>query len=168
MNKKTFSVLFGQFYSPLYHYLYRMTGSHEDAEELLQETFYKAMLSLKIKNLHQTRAWLFKVARNLYVDWVRKHAREQHMLHHMQEDMPIVSHLGNPEKDYDIKERQLELHQLMQKLPERMRTLLYLREVEGFSYQELCATLELTMNQVKVTLHRAREKFNQYVKEQGE
>lgn len=47
----------------------------------------------------------------------------------------------------------------MQQLPERMRTILYLREIEEFSYQELAETLAMSLDQVKVTLHRARKNF---------
>ncbi|HEU5138832.1 MAG TPA: sigma-70 family RNA polymerase sigma factor [Bacillales bacterium] len=165
MPSDTFSKLFDQFHPSLYRYLYRMTGSRTEAEELLQETFIKAMVSLKVKNLKQARAWLYKVARNLYVDWVRKSSAEQRMVDQIKQDALTTSHRGNPETEYDKKEQQQKLAQIMQRLPERMRTVLYLREVEEFSYMELCETMELTMSQVKVTLHRSRERFRALAKE---
>lgn len=165
MRSDTFSKLFDQFHPSLYRYLYRMTGSHSEAEELLQETFVKAMVSLKVKNLKQARAWLYKVARNLYVDWVRKNSAEQRMVDHVKRNTLHTSPLGNPEAEYDQKERQRRLSKIMQRMPERMRTILYLREVEEFSYRELSETMELSMSQVKVTLHRSRERFRLLAKE---
>lgn len=68
---------------------------------------------------------------------------------------------GDPETAYEQKEAAQTVERIMRQLPERMRTILYLREIEGFSYDELAAAMELNMNQVKVTLHRAREKFRE-------
>ncbi|HEX7063908.1 MAG TPA: RNA polymerase sigma factor [Bacillales bacterium] len=123
MQSNTFSKLFDQFHPSLYRYLYRMTGSHTEAEELLQETFVKAMVSLKVKNLKQARAWLYKVARNLYVDWVRKNSAEQRMVDQVKQGTSTISPLGNPEKEYDQKEQQQKLAQIMRLMPERMRTI---------------------------------------------
>jgi len=162
MKAQTWSELFAEYQYPLYRYLYRMCGSREIAEELLQETFYRAMLSLSIQEARQVRAWLYKVARNLYIDWVRKRSSEQKMLEHIRWLTPASSPTYEPETVYRQKEDKAKIVWIMQQLPERMRTILYLREIEDFTYQELGATLDLSMDQVKVTLYRAREKFREW------
>lgn len=160
LKKYIFQSLFEGYQLPLYRYLLQMTRNKEQAEELLQETFYRALTSLKVKDITSARAWLFKVARNLYIDSVRKATTEEKMLAQMKIDYRD-SQFRLPEEEAINKSRQEELEETLNQLPERMRSILYLREVQGLSYKELEVTLNLTNSQVKTTLHRAREKFRQ-------
>ncbi|SDJ65647.1 RNA polymerase sigma factor [Sediminibacillus albus] len=162
MKKYIFAELFEQFRLPLFRYLLQLTRNRELAEELLQETFYRAMVSLGVKDMLQARAWLFKVARNLYIDWTRKSKAEQRMVERVQMEYRSASDLGNPQEQLEKKNRQQELEAILAMLPERMRTILYLREIQGFTYKELSTAMNLTDSQVKITLHRARQKFRHY------
>ncbi|PAV31003.1 hypothetical protein CIL05_04650 [Virgibacillus profundi] len=164
MKKYIFTELFEQYQLPLFRYLMQMTRNRELAEELLQETFYRAMVSLKVKNMLHARAWLFKVARNLFIDSVRKSNAEQRMVDKVKMEHIPISDLGNPEQQLEKRTRQEELEEVMGMLPERMQTILYLREIQGLTYKELSTTMNLTESQVKTTLHRARQKFREYDK----
>ncbi len=139
-----------------------MSRNKQVAEELLQETFYRAMISLKVKNIVQAKAWLFKVARNLYIDSTRKLKSEQRMMDRVQMELTTVSNIGNPEAALEQKSRQEHIEQILEMLPERMQTIIYLREIQAFTYKELAAAMDLTESQVKVILHRARAKFRYY------
>lgn len=161
MKRSAFAQLFEEYQYPLYRYLYRISGSKQVAEELLQETFYRAMLSLSMQDTRAIRAWLYKVSRHLYIDWLRKRAGEQKMLQSIKEQSSIVDETFHPERVLWQKEQKDRITRIMHQLPERMRTILYLREIEGFSYQELAETMELSPDQVKVTLHRAKIKFRE-------
>lgn len=164
MKAQLWSEWFAEYQQPLYRYLYRMCGSREVAEELLQETFYRAMLSLSIQDARQARAWLYKVARLLYIDWLRKQTSEKSMLENIRRLFSASSRTYEPETMYRQKEDKQRAEWILQQLPERMRTILYLREIEEFSYQELAETLAMSLDQVKVTLHRARKKFREWEK----
>ncbi|MUK90779.1 sigma-70 family RNA polymerase sigma factor [Ornithinibacillus sp. L9] len=162
MKKYTYHELFEAYQLPLYRYLLQLSRNKEVAEDLLQETFYRAMVSLKVKHTMQAKAWLFKVARNLYIDSTRKRNTEQKVLNELMRDYSPATSIGNPEQSLEKKTKQEELEALLSMLPENMQTILYLREVQGFSYKELALAMDLTENQVKVTLHRARIKFREY------
>lgn len=166
MKKHIFTTLFETYELPLYRYLLQMTRNPEQAEELLQETFYRAMVSLRFKNLTNARAWLFKVARNLYIDSLRKAKTEEKILEHMKAQYQQVK-FRVPEEELARKSRQEELEEVLHQLPERMRSILYLREIQGLSYKELETALNLNASQVKTTLHRAREKFRIYEMNKG-
>jgi len=168
LQKNIFISLFETYQLPLYRYLLQMTRNEETAEELLQETFYRAMVSLKVENMNQAKAWLFKVARNLYIDQLRKAEAEERMLEKVKAKQTGISSLGNPQQQLEKKWKQKELEQILSMLPERMRTILYLREIQGFTYKELEIMMNLTESQVKVTLHRARSKFRQLQAERKE
>ncbi|WP_268744584.1 MULTISPECIES: RNA polymerase sigma factor [Sediminibacillus] len=168
LKKYLFAELFEKYRLPLFRYLMQMSRNRETAEELLQETFYRAMISLKVKNMVQAKAWLFKVARNLYIDQARKSESENKMIEKLKKDYQPSSKLGNPQQQLESKNRQEELEHILAKLPERMQTIIYLREIQGFSYKELATAMDLSDSQVKTTLHRARQKFQQYEQERRE
>jgi len=165
MNSNTFTEWFETFQIPLYHYLYRTSGSREAAEELLQETFYRAMLSLRLQDTKLIRAWLFKVARNLLIDWLRRKEREAQMIRQVELRSTGISVFPQPEEALEAAENKSSIAEVMARMPEHYRTILYLREVEGFSYLELAEMLGLSLSQVKVTLHRSKTKFRQLAKE---
>ncbi|MGP4105593.1 sigma-70 family RNA polymerase sigma factor [Virgibacillus sp. L01] len=126
----------------------------------MQETFYRAKISLEVKNMAQAKAWLFKVARNLFIDWTRKSKSEQRMVERIQLERTVTNSIGNPEEQLEKKQEQIE--EVLSLLPERMRTILYIREIQGFTYLEVATAMNLSVSQVKTTLFRARKKFWYY------
>ncbi|MCQ6561970.1 RNA polymerase sigma factor [Paenibacillus mendelii] len=161
MNHHTFTELFKAYQPPLYRYLYRTCGSKEAAEELLQETFYRAMLSLRLEDTRLIRAWLYKVARNLMIDWMRRRGKEAEMLRQVELQSTGMSSYPMPEEAYRQELSRSSIAAIMGQLPEHYRTILYLREIEGFSYLELAELLDISLSQVKVNLHRSKTKFKQ-------
>ncbi|WP_036709736.1 RNA polymerase sigma factor [Paenibacillus pinihumi] len=160
-EKDTYTELFKLYSQALYRYLYRMCGSREIAEELLQETFYRSMLSLRRQHLYNAKAWLYKVARHLYIDWQRKHSTEQKAMQQFEELECGISTIPSPEDALDGKEQRRQIEEILLCLPEHYRTVVYLREVDGFSYAELADLLGITMDQVKINLHRGRKRFRE-------
>lgn len=158
MRSDLYTELFKQYQSSLYLYLYRMCGSPETAEELVQETFYRAMVSMKAEHAKYARAWLYKVARHLFIDWYRKYRGEKQMNQEL-EKQGVENTYRTPEEVLTAREHTIRIQQVMKKLPEQYRTILLLREMNELSYKELCEILDMNMNQVKVTLFRARERF---------
>lgn len=158
MRSDLYTELFKQYQSSLYLYLYRMCGSPETAEELVQETFYRAMVSMKAEHAKYARAWLYKVARHLFIDWYRKYRGEKQMNQEL-EKQGLENTYRTPEEVLTAREHTIRIQQVMKKVPEQYRTILLLREMNELSYKELCEILDMNMNQVKITLFRARERF---------
>lgn len=166
MKRKTYDDLekvYLAFAEPLYYYLLKLTGSHSVAEELVQETFFRATLSLDLYKEEQVRGWLFKVARHAYLDEWRKNQRWQWVpfFDQLSNSTNMISPDGIPEKSVIEGELKDEITDIMNLLPENYRTILYLREYKQFTYEELSVTMDLSLNQIKVTLYRARERFRQ-------
>ncbi|WP_280770396.1 sigma-70 family RNA polymerase sigma factor [Salipaludibacillus daqingensis] len=151
----------------LYYYLLQLSGSPEVAEDLLQDTFLKATISLNFYKNDEVKSWLFKVARHAYFDYWRKRKRW--------EWVPFVEKIHNkdqvfhpyetPESFVIEKESSENIKTVYGFMPENYRTILFLREDEKFSYEQLAETLEISENQVKVTLHRARKRFEELVQQ---
>lgn len=161
--------LYRKYTKPLYYFLLKLSGSPQLAEDLTQETFVRATISLSFYENEDVRAWLFKVARNAYLDEWRKRQRRKWVpfADYLFAKDEMASPYGLPEDEALQAETSDDLQQLMTFLPEQYRSILYLREVEMFSYQEIQEALDLSENQVKVTLHRARKKLAQMAEKQG-
>lgn len=158
-RKQKLDDLYRSYAKGLYYYLLRMSGSSVIAEELVQETFYRATISLSLYKHQEVKPWLYKIARNCYIDEWRKRQRWKWVPFFEKEEMK--SPYGVPEDHAIKKETKQELKDLLDLLPENYRTILYLREYEGFSYEEIEETMGLNASQVKVNLHRARKKLQQ-------
>ena len=79
----------------------------------------------------------------------------------------MVSPYVLPEEELMQQEQTEELDDLLRFLPEQYRSILYLREYQSFSYQEIMETLQLSEEQVKVTLYRARKRLAQLAQKKG-
>ncbi|WP_409272270.1 sigma-70 family RNA polymerase sigma factor [Neobacillus sp. SCS-31] len=151
--------LYRKYAKGLYGYLLRLSGSPSIAEDLVQETFLRATVSLSFYRHEDVKPWLFRIARNIYIDEWRRRQRWKWVPFFDKEEM--ISPFGTPEQEAIAGETARELEGLIGLLPENYRTIIYLREYEGFSYSELEEALGLTGAQVKVQLHRARQKLKQ-------
>lgn len=157
------------FAKPLYFYLLKLTGSAHTAEELVQETFYRATLSLDLYAGGEVKSWLFKVARNAYLDEWRKRKRWNWVPFYdtLTNSKEFISPYGVPDEALQTKITGETVEDLLALLPENYRSILYLREFEEFTYEEIASALDLSSSQVKVNLYRARKRFKQLAEKLG-
>src|SRR5271168_5095892 len=138
----------------------------EDVEDVVQQVFLKAFVSLK--RFDQRAAfstWLYKISVNECWDYLRK-KKVRPLVYEADLSEEQVSRLDGvvsadqpPASSSDRAEAKDLLERMMEKLPEQDRQLLVLKEVEGFSVQELAEILDLNVNTVKVRLFRARARL---------
>ncbi|MEH7255276.1 sigma-70 family RNA polymerase sigma factor [Neobacillus niacini] len=161
--------LYKQYARPLYFYLLKLCGSTQLAEDLTQEAFVRATVYLHTYEEEEARAWLFKVARNAYLDEWRKQQRLRTipLLSIFSSKKEMISPYGLPEESLLTQERNQQLDELLKYLPEQYRSIIYLREYELFSYKEISDALQLTKDQVKITLHRARKRLASLAEKKG-
>ena len=158
MNKKrreSLDELYRTYAEQLYYFLLKLSGSPTAAEDLVQETFVRATISLHQVEGSSARAWLYKVARNVYLDEWRRRKRWSWVPFF--QDTEMISPYGVPEEEMDRVEESQMLAEILYRLPENYRAIIHLREIEDMSYEEIAQTLDMTEGQVKVTLHRARK-----------
>jgi RNA polymerase sigma-70 factor, ECF subfamily len=138
----------------------------EDVEDVVQQVFLKVFVSLK--RFDQRAAfstWLYKISVNECWDYLRK-KKVRPLVYEADLSEEQVSRLDGvvsadqpPASSSDRAEAKDLLERMMEKLPEQDRQLLVLKEVEGFSVQELAEILDLNVNTVKVRLFRARARL---------
>jgi len=162
----------------LYRGALRMTGSREEAEDLVQETFLRAY---RFREQFQPgtnfRAWLFKIQTNLFRSRYRKQWNNTQSLDGT-EEFYLYQHLGPdnvPEEDPAgaVLDRLgvEEVKRAIEDLPAAYRAAVLLTDVEGFSYKETAEILEVPVGTVMSRLHRGRQRLQQklyeYARESG-
>jgi len=138
----------------------------EDVEDVVQQVFLKVFVSIKRFDLRAAfSTWLYKITVNECWDYLRK-KKVRPLVYETDLSEEQVSRLDGvvsaerpPESPARRAETKDLLEQLLDELPERDRELLVLKEVEGFSVQELAEMLELNVNTVKVRLFRVRARL---------
>lgn len=145
--------------SKLYRFALRITGHTAEAEDVVQEVFIKLWNHRQDwENLRNAEAWCMHLTRNLSIDRYRKYQRQQDLL---QQNVHLQRNVS-PEEQH-AQEAMDQIRQCMLQLPEKQRLIMHLRDIEGLSYEEISDTLEIPLDQVKVYLHRARQKIKESI-----
>lgn len=146
------AALFQEYHASLVRMLYRRTGDRDRAEEIAQETFARAVAAPP----RNPRSWLFAVALNLVREQGRTRIRQDRRLVLYKAEQ--VAESASPDDEFDRSETAARVRQALDVLTERDREVLLLK-VEGFSYDEIAATLGLARGAVGTTLARARRRL---------
>lgn len=154
---------------PLKNELFRMalriTQNREEAEDVVQETMIKVWNRREQwSQLESIEAFCLTICRNLALDKLR---RMDNQVQSLGDDIEPTdhSHSSNPEQVTIQNERTQMVRQLISELPERLRTCMQLRDIEGKSYRDIATILDITEQQVKVNIFRARQAVReQYLK----
>ncbi|HYJ09844.1 MAG TPA: RNA polymerase sigma factor [Polyangiaceae bacterium] len=137
----------------LYRYCRHLTQSPWDAEDLAQDAMARAFVTLGtlFSNLPAPRAWLFRVASNIWIDRVRRARFELLQGEHAQSEAPSLE----PQAAREAAATLLAL------LSPQQRVAVVLKDVFDFSLEEIAAVLETTPNTVKAALHRGRGRLSE-------
>ena len=162
-DQKAFAELLGRYRDAIYFMLLKMVNNPSDAEDLTIEAFGKAF-----KNISQYTpnfafsTWLFKIATNNCIDFIRKKRAATISLDLSNIDpefssVIIPSDTPDPEEHMINSQKIKMLREVVNKLKPRYRTLVELRYFREFSYEEISVELDLPIGTVKAQLFRARE-----------
>lgn len=147
----------------VYSLCLRMIRNNEDAKDLAQDAFFKAYQNLaKYNPEYKFSAWIFKVASNICVDYLRK-TKAQTLPYDDKISMPHDT--ASAEDIYIHNNNRRQIEKAIQELPEEYRVLVVLYHKEGLSYEQMCQMLKLPMSKVKNRLHRARNKLKETLKD---
>lgn len=164
----------------LYGAAMKMTRNPQDAQDLVQETFLKAFAAFgRYTEGTNLKAWLYRIMTNAYINTYRKRQREPHL--GAVEELEDWQ-LGGAESTTAMASRSAEAEAIdrtpatvvtdaLNALPEEFRMVVYLADVEGFSYQEIADIVGRPIGTVMSRLHRGRAKLRtalgEYAREQG-
>ncbi len=163
-EEKAFAKLLSKYKDAIYYMLLKMVNNKSDAEDLTIEAFGKAF-----KNLHQYSpnyafsTWLFKIASNNCIDFLRKRRGVHVSIENGQEgsdnEQPVKLKSVDPDPEQKMIriQKAILLRRIVRRLKPRYRTLVELRYFREYSYEEIAKELNLPLGTVKAQLFRARE-----------
>lgn len=156
----------------IYGLLFRFTENSEEARDLSQETFLRAFQSIgRFRGEADLRTWIYRIAINLARNrwrWWRRRRRDSTVSldatpgrsnQTLLATLPETS--ANPEQQTLARERELALRSALQRLSLAYREAVILRDIEGFTYEEIAATLGINVGTVKSRLARGRHELRQ-------
>ncbi len=162
-SQKAYADLMHRYKDSIYFMVLKMVNNKEDANDLTVETFAKAFEKLdKYQPEYAFSTWLFRVATNNCIDFIRKKKLNTMSIHGMMDDdgedktLQIKADVLNPEESSIKKQQTEELKLLIENLPIRYRDLITLRYFDELSYEEIAQQLDLPLGTVKAQLFRAR------------
>jgi len=161
-DRSEFARLVDAYSTPVYRVALRILNNPEDAEDVLQETFLKAMRSLPgFEGRSRLSTWLYRIAVNEALMLLRKRRPEVSIEHDEDEEgisepHQIIDWCCLPERELLSAESRAFLNRAIQLLPENLKVVFLLRDIEGLSIKETAAALNLTETAVKTRLLRAR------------
>ncbi len=175
-DEQAYALLMKSYNKPVYYMVLKMVRNVDDAEDLTIEAFAKAFKNLhKFKKDYTFSTWLFRIATNNAIDFIRKKKLNTTSLNSSYtDDSGVNINIDLPDKGLNpqemaIKNQKIELIQMfVTKLPAKYQRLVRLRYFDEFSYDEIAKELGSPLGTVKAQLHRARELLSELVKNKRE
>lgn len=155
--------LYSEIKDKLYNYIMKLSGSGHIAEEIVQETFCRALEQLLIDKRELNTAWFYTVAKHLYFNYIKKQSKFNYTEDFEREDEASES---SPEITLIKSEEADDIKKVLSELKDSYREILELREFKELSYEEIAKKTGMSIVQVKATLYRARGKFKELYKTQ--
>jgi RNA polymerase sigma factor (sigma-70 family) len=163
-DQKAYAELMHRYKDSIYFMSLKMVNNKDDAMDLTVETFGKAFENIeKYKPDFAFSTWLFRIATNSCIDFIRKKRLHVVSLQSLTEQdmdekqLHIVADTLNPEETSIKKQESEKLKNIVEQLPQRYRTLIILRYYDEQSYEEIAQQLDLPLGTVKAQLFRARD-----------
>ncbi|MEK8132639.1 sigma-70 family RNA polymerase sigma factor [Paenibacillus filicis] len=165
METNNLDSVYQSYVKDVYRYLRSLCNDHHAAEDLVQETFYRAYLYLEDCREDKIKPWLFRVAHNAFVDYIRKERRN---LSQEPAYFQRLAHFNTPEKEFLQQEAWDELGKAVAGLPIDQRQALLLYDQGRLTYQEAAGIMGISLSHFKILLFRARQRLRQHAGRDGE
>jgi RNA polymerase sigma-70 factor, ECF subfamily len=149
----TFHDLYEVYAPDVYRFAYWLSGDPAEAEDITSETFVRAWVRFDAIRTETLKAYLLKIARNIYLEQMRKHTQQVTLEDTHADPSPGPEKLAEDRAELEM------VQKLLLSLPEIDRTAFILRVQHDLPCAEIARVLELSVGAVKVKVHRARKKL---------
>jgi len=157
LNRKEYNIAVKDYSGRIYGYALKYLQNAEDASDIVQDVYEKLWKNRKKVELEKAKPWLFTCAHNALINLIKKNSR-----------LTYVDEVVSQDTTESVS-RQYEMNEVIEKslstLPPVQKSIILLRDLEGYNYKEIGEILELSEAQVKVYLFRARNKIKKQLKD---
>jgi RNA polymerase sigma factor RpoE len=166
-----FDELVRRYQERIYATVYHMTSNHEDANDLVQESFLKAYRALKsFKGNSSFYTWVYRIAVNKTINFLKQRRNKFQMSlddldFNAEHDPDLVALISDktPRRELNLAELQEKLNAAMQKLSETHRLVVTLHDIQGLSHEEIGKIMDCNVGTVRSRLFYARQQLQAYL-----
>lgn len=155
VDEPDFSAFYKRHARDVYRFSLYLSGNFALAEDLTAETFARAWVARERIRVGTVKAYLLMIARNLYRDVTRRRAESP-----LPDDFEVADQAPGPEATSQARDELQHVLWALRRIPEHEREVLLLAALEGLSHQAIAVALNLSVDAVKVRVHRARARLN--------
>lgn len=149
---------------PLYRQIRRMVQNHEDADDLLQNTFMKAWQNIEnFRGDARLSTWLYKIAINESLSHLEKERKRQGVS--LDDEESLIVNLIEADKEIDGDELAVQLRKAIAALPEKQRLVFNMRYYDDMKYEQMSEILGTSVGALKASYHLAVKKIEQFFSE---
>ncbi|HEY0354631.1 MAG TPA: RNA polymerase sigma factor, partial [Flavisolibacter sp.] len=154
MTEREYNECVSQYADNVYRFIVKNLRHEEDARDVVQSAFEKLWRNREQVDGAKSKSYLFTVAYNQMIDHLRK-AKRVYLKEEFREEARVT--------DRQVNNTRAVLQEALARLSETQRSLVMLKDYEGYSYEEIGQIMNLSESQVKVYLHRARLQLKEYI-----
>ena len=169
LEEQRYRFLIQQYKNKIYTYSMYMLKNKMDADDVTQEVMIRIWQNIDKFNIMAAKTWIIKTTNNLCIDYLRKRSvsvnRQSDIDEIFEDTYSTNSSSENPYLTTHFRMMASKVKEAIQRLPENLRSVFVLYEIEGLKYKEISKVLNLPLNSVKVYLLRARKKLQEELKE---
>lgn len=155
MTEKEYNKCVSDFADNVYRFVLKNLRHEEDAKDVIQASFEKLWINREKVDYERSKSYLFTIAYHQMIDEVRKNKRIV-----LKDDFSGSVLQAKEKQSADVKKV---LNEALYRLNDIQRSLVLLKDYEGYSYEEIAVITSLNLSQVKVYLHRARIQLKNYL-----
>jgi len=158
MDLREFKIQVFPLKNKLFRLAKRLLGNHEDAQDLVQEVFIKLWNSReKLGEYRSIEAFAVVMTRNMCLDKLKTKKYPVENIERMESQLTETE----MEAPADLSNVVAQIHQIIRTLPEQQQTIMQLRDIEGYDFDEIAEILEMNENAIRVNLSRARKRVRE-------
>ena len=153
MNRRAYNITVKKHANNLFGFVFNYLKNEEDSHDIVQDVFERLWENRKKVEEDKAKAWMFRTGHNALINFIH---RKKRMIY----DTQSIPDQGATDNSYETKEM---VDKVLALLPPLQKSIVLLRDLEGYTYQEIGEILEISESQVKVYLFRARKKMKKHV-----
>ncbi len=177
-DESAFNQLVNLWYKRIYNYTFKYCADEEKASDICQKTFIAVFKNLKkLKDAKSFKPWLYRIATNFCHEEARRKSRNKMVFlpqnggededDQLTFESEASDRMFNPERTYQQTELEKILFSTLQELPEDQRSVILMKEYEGFKFHEIADALNTSENTVKTRLYRGLKVLKNKLSEQN-
>jgi RNA polymerase sigma-70 factor (ECF subfamily) len=161
-----FDLLVHRYKDPLLNFIYRFLSDLVESEDIVQETFYRVYKNKHYyKEVAKFSTWIYTIAGNLAKTELRRRKRRKVFSIHKEtaaeKELELPDLKSDPEKEVNTIVTEKIIQKAITSLPQKFRQVIVLRDIQGFSYEEISSIIKVPLGTVKSRVNRARLKLQE-------